>query len=214
MSAPRIARLETAVGSGFRETVGVHACLLAPQRELAAARGAYVLGEGEAIEERAGHNEVEVHPLGVLLEAGRGVEDVAHEDDLPAEIAQLAAGDRAAVESAAEARDGTELALVAGRVAGHGGANAEEAPHAVGHAQPRVQPPRRHDFVSRILIDLRVRLEHGLRHVVHEAPEQLEVTRAPQLLGKAGRALEVEEEEDALLSPRAMIDARHEVAEH
>src|SRR5262245_14081545 len=73
MSAPRIARLETAVGSGFRQTVGLHARLLPAQREFAASRGAYGLREGKALEERAGHDEVEVHPLGVLLEAGRGV---------------------------------------------------------------------------------------------------------------------------------------------
>src|SRR5215472_4917562 len=144
MDPPRIARVETAVGSGFRETIGVHARFFAPEGELTAARRAHALGEGEALEEGAGHDEVEVHPLGVLLEAGRGVEDVAHEDDLPTKIAELATGDRAAVEPATEARDGAELALVARRVAGHGGTNAEEAPHAVSRAQPCVQPPRHH----------------------------------------------------------------------
>src|SRR5215470_2996892 len=118
MGPPRIARLDAVVGSGFRETVGVYARVFAPQGELTAARRAHTLGEGEALEERAGHDEIEVHVLGVLLEAGRGVEDVAHEHDLPAEVAELAARDGAAVEPAAEARDGTELTLVARRVTG------------------------------------------------------------------------------------------------
>src|SRR5215510_5825187 len=112
MDPPRIARVETAVGSGFRETIGVHARFFAPEGELTAARRAHALGEGEALEEGAGHDEVEVHPLGVLLEAGRGVEDVAHEDDLPAEIAQLTSRDEAAVKPTPEARYRPELLLV------------------------------------------------------------------------------------------------------
>src|SRR5215472_2927910 len=213
MDPPRIARVETAVGSGFRETVGVHARFFAPQGELTAARRAHAVGEGEAFEERTRYDEIEVHVLRVLLEAGGGVEDVAHEHDLPAEIAEFAARDGAAVKPATEARDGAKLALVARRMAGHGGADAEEAADAVGRTESRVQPPRHHDFIARVLVDLRVGLQHGLGQVVHEAAEQLEVPRAPQLLGETGGTLEVEDEEDALLGAGVMKDARHEIAE-
>jgi len=64
------------------------------------------------LQHRPRRHQVEVGPLGVLLEARGGVEDVSDEDDLPPEVAELAGGDGAAVEAAPEGGQRLEVALV------------------------------------------------------------------------------------------------------
>src|SRR5205823_12997713 len=109
-----------------------------------------------------------------------GVEDVADEDDLPPEVAQLAGGDGAAVQPAAKSRERPEVSLVPGRAAGERSPDGEEAADAIGVAHAGGERPGHHDLVARVLVDLALRLDHGVREVVHEATQQLEVRVAAQ----------------------------------
>ena len=65
--------------------MGHHGRRLAPERELAAP----ARGKDEPLQQRTGDDEIEPGPLGVLVEARGGVEDVADEDDLLPEVAEL-----------------------------------------------------------------------------------------------------------------------------
>ena len=94
------------VGAGrnlCRQAVGGHRRVLAPERELAAPGGLHAGRQRQALQQRAGDDEVELAPLGVFLQPRGRVEDVADEDDLLPEVAQLAARDGATVQPAAEA---------------------------------------------------------------------------------------------------------------
>jgi hypothetical protein len=62
-----------------------------------------------------------------------------------------------------------------------------------------------------VLVDLALGLEHRFRQVVDEAAKEVEVARAAQALGELRGTLEVEEQEDAVLELRPMVDAGHEV---
>src|SRR5438034_4574664 len=191
--------------AGANEAVGGDGRLLAPECEVPASSGLDTRREREPGQQRAGSDEVEAAPLRVLLEARSGVEDVADEDDLLSQVAQLTGRDRAAVDSAPEARHHFKVTLVAGRVARHDRVDPEEAVDAVGPAQAGLERPRDHDLVARVLVDLPFRLEHRLRQIVHEAAEQLEVAGAAQPLRQLGRTLEIQKEEDALLRLRAVV---------
>ena len=76
--------------------------LLASDREVAATRGLDTRREREPVQQRTGDDQVEARPLGVLLESRGGIEDVTDEDDWLSEVAKLAGGHGAAVESAAK----------------------------------------------------------------------------------------------------------------
>src|SRR5437762_12470065 len=190
----------------MRERVGGHAGLLAPYREVAAVFRLDARGEREPVQQRTGGDQVEAHPLGVLLEARGRVEDVPDEDDLLPEVAQLASGDGAAVEPAAKAGHDPEVVLVPAPAALDGGPDREKASDAVGRACACLDRPGDHDLVPGVLIDLSLRLEHRLRQVVDEAAEQLEVSGAAQSLRELCGALEVEDEKDALLRLRPVVD--------
>src|SRR6266851_4467792 len=170
--------------------------------------------QGEPVQHRTRGDEIEARLLGVLLETRGGVEDVADEDDLLPQVAQLTGGDLAAVEAAAEDGARPEVALVAGRVARDRGADQEEAADAVGRPQAPRHRPGDDDLVARVLVDLSLGLEHGLGQVVHHAAEQLEVPGAAEALRELGRAGQVHEQEDALLRLGPRIDAGHEVPQY
>src|SRR6266851_3564335 len=152
--------------------------------------------------------------LGVLLEARGGVENVADEDDLLPQVAQLAGGDGAAMESAAKAGHDAEVPGVHVRRELDGLPDEEKAPDAVGVADTSAEGPGDDDFIARVLVDLAARFEDGLREAVHDAPEKLEVPGAAQPFRVRRRIGEVEEEEDALLGSRPVIDAGDEVPEN
>ena len=86
--------------------------LLASDREVAATRGLDTRREREPVQQRTGDDQVEARPLGVLLESRGGIEDVTDEDDLLSEVAKLAGGHGAAVESAAKTGHESEIALI------------------------------------------------------------------------------------------------------
>src|SRR5262245_23911102 len=200
-------------GRGLGQVVGGDVPGFAAERELPAGCGHDGGRQRQPIQQDLGHYKVEAGALGVLLEPGRGVQDVADEHDLLPQIAQLAGRDGTAVQAAAEAGHGAEIALVARSTATHDRADRKEAADAVGLVHACLGGPGDHDLVARILVDLRPGFEDRLGQVVHELAQQLEVARAAQALGELRGALEVEEQEDAVLPLGPMIDAGHEVAQ-
>ena len=197
----------------MRERVRGHAGLLPPDREVAAVLHLDAQRKREPVQQCTGGHQVEADSLGVLLEARGRVEDVPDEDDLLPEVAQLAGGHGAAMEPAAKAGHGAEVVLVPASAPLDGGPDREKASDAVGRAGARLDRPGDHDLVPRVLIDVPLRLEHRLRQVVDEAAEQLEVSGAAQSLRELCGALEVEEEKDALLRLRPVVDAGREIAQ-
>src|SRR5262245_39065456 len=177
------ARLVTATQSERSDEAqpeGGDARFLSPQRELTAWRHLNARRERDLFQHGAGDHQVVAHALRVLLEARRRVEDVAHEDDLPSQVAELTRRDGASMQPAAECRHHTEIALVAGGIAPDGRADLEEAADAAGFQQAGHHRPGDDDLVARVLVDLSAGLEHRLRQIVHKAAEQLEVAGAAE----------------------------------
>src|SRR5689334_11641732 len=123
------------------QAVRGHGGVLAAQVELTARRRDDARGQHEALEQRARDHEIESHPLGVLFQSRGGIEDVADEDDLLPEIAELTGRHRTTVHAAGKRRHDAEVATVAPRLAGDGVAHGEEAAHAIGRAHARRQIP-------------------------------------------------------------------------
>src|SRR5262249_26153250 len=148
-----------------------------------------------------------------VLQPGGRVEDVAVEDDVALAAAHLAHDHRPGMQRTTHARRDAEVADELGGGRSQSLFDAEEAAERAG-ARPSVGfPPRDADLVADVLVDLAAVVVHGVGGQHEDPIEKMMDARGPEALGQPRGARDIDEQEEAMLLPWAVVPPQHPVAQ-